>query len=124
MRFIATPILILLVMSQTFSHWFTVFGFKMNQDYIAKNLCENRYRPALNCNGNCVLMKKLKQQEKEEQNSPVALKLDLSTVVISSRSFFTVSLVNVSKDIPCTYFTGAAGKELKMPRSVFHPPQA
>lgn len=124
MRFIVTPILILLVMSQTFGHWFTVIGFKLNQDYIAKNLCENRYRPALNCNGNCVLMKKLKQQEKEEQNGPVAVKLDLSTVVISSRSFFTVSLVNISKDIPCTYFTGSAGKELRMPRSVFHPPQA
>ena len=124
MRFIVTPILILLVMSQTFGHWFTVIGFKMNQDYIAKNLCENRYRPALNCNGNCVLMKKLKQQEKQEQNSPVTIKLDLSTVVISSRSFFTVSLANFSKDIPRTFVAVSDGKEIRMPRSVFHPPQA
>src|SRR5436190_8180444 len=88
MRFIVTPILILLVMSQAFSHWFMVMSFKMNQDFITKNICENRYRPKLKCNGNCVLMKKLKQQEKEEQNSPVPVKLELSTVIISSRSFF------------------------------------
>ena len=30
----------------------------------------------------------VKQQEKEEQNSPVTVKLELSTLIISSRSFF------------------------------------
>ena len=85
MRFIATPILILLLMSQTFSHWFVVMNFKLNQDFIAKKLCENRLRPKLNCNGNCVLMKKLKQQEKEQQSNPVALKLELITLIISLR---------------------------------------
>jgi hypothetical protein len=124
MKFIAVPILILLVMSQTFSHWFVVMGFKLNQDYIAKNLCENRYRPKLHCNGNCVLMKKLKQQEKEEQKSPVTLKLDISAVIISSRSFFSVSLANFSKDIPYTYFISSDGEEIRMPRSFFHPPKA
>jgi hypothetical protein len=124
MKFIVIPILVLLLMSQTFSHWFMVLSFKLNQSYIAKNLCENRSRPKLNCKGNCVLMKKIKQQEKEEQNSPVTLKLETSTVVISSRSFFTISLGNFSNDIPCTYFIGPGGKEIKMPRSFFHPPQA
>lgn len=124
MKFIVVPILILLVMSQTFSHWFVVMGFKVNQHYIAKNLCENRFRPKLNCNGNCVLMKKLKQQEKEEQNSPVTLKLEASTIVISSRSFFTVALANFSIDIPQTYLNSSEGKEIRMPRSFFHPPKA
>lgn len=123
MRFVITPILILLIMSQTFSHWFVVMSFKMSQDFIAKNLCENRYRPQLNCNGNCVLMKKLKQQEQQEQNSPVNLKIELATVVISSRSFFTISLDNFSNDITPTYFIGPDGKEIRMPRSFFHPPK-
>lgn len=114
----------LLLMSQAFSHWFVIMSFRLNQNYIAKNLCENRNRPKLNCKGNCVLMKKIKQQEKQEQNSPAAVKLELSTVIISSRSFFSVSLADFSKDIPCTYFTAPGGKEIKMPRSFFHPPQA
>ncbi len=109
-------------MSQTFSHWFVVMSFKMNQDYIAKNLCENRYRPKLNCNGNCVLMKKLRQQEKEEQNSPAAIKLDISTVVISSRCFFATidkPAIVVSRTYIPLFNTG---KPVSRSSSVFHPP--
>jgi hypothetical protein len=122
MKFFAVPILILLLMNQTFSSLFVVMSFKLNQDYIAKNICENRYRPQLNCNGNCVLMKKLKQQEKEEQNSPATLKLDISTVVISFGSFFATI------DKPATIVTRAyillynIGKPVNRSSSVFHPP--
>lgn len=110
-------------MSQTFTHWFVVVSFKMNQDYISKNLCVNRFRPQLNCNGNCVLMKKLKQQEKQEEQSPASLKLEIPVVVISSRSFYPFSLSNFSKDIASVYFINSDGKEVRMPRSFFHPPQ-
>lgn len=122
MKFFAVPILILLLMSQTFSSLFVVLSFKLNQDYIAKNICENRYRPQLNCKGNCVLMKKLKQQEKEEQNSPAALKLDISTVVISSRSFFATidkPAIVVSRAYILLY---NIGRPVSRSSSVFHPP--
>jgi CarboxypepD_reg-like domain len=33
--------------------------FEMRKDYIIKNLCENRFKPQLNCNGQCYLAKKL-----------------------------------------------------------------
>ncbi|MEP7375234.1 MAG: hypothetical protein ABI675_17675 [Chitinophagaceae bacterium] len=111
-------------MSQTFSHWFMVMGFKLNQDYIAKNICENRYRPKLNCNGNCVLMKKLKQQEREEQNSPVTLKLDLATVIISSRSFFAninFPAVFIAKSYLPLFNTG---NPVARAIPIFHPPAA
>jgi hypothetical protein len=123
MRFIVTPILILLVMTQTFGHWFMVIGFKMNQDYIAKNLCENRFRPKMNCKGNCVLMKKLKEQEKKDQNQPATLKLETSTVIVSSRSFFTVALDNFSINHSTDYFVSSEGKEIRRARSFFHPPK-
>jgi hypothetical protein len=122
MKFIAVPILMLLIMSQTFSNWFMIMSFKLNQEYIAKNLCENRYRPQLNCKGNCVLMKKLRQQEKEEQNSPAALKLDISTVVISSRSFFATidkPAIVVSRAYILLY---NIGRPVSRSSSVFHPP--
>ncbi|TDL99560.1 MAG: hypothetical protein C4K58_06610 [Flavobacteriaceae bacterium] len=51
------------------------FCFKINQDYIAKNLCENRAKPKLNCKGKCQLKKQLKQAEKQEQKQlPETLK--------------------------------------------------
>lgn len=37
--------------------------FKLNQDYIAKVLCINRDTPELQCNGHCVLMKKMQQAQ-------------------------------------------------------------
>ena len=50
-------------------------SFKINQDYIAKNLCENIAEPKILCNGKCQLMKKLKQADKEEQKQlPQTLK--------------------------------------------------
>ena len=124
MRFIATPILILLLMSQTFSHWFVVMNFKLNQDFIAKKLCENRLRPKLNCNGNCVLMKKLKQQEKEEQSNPAALKLELITLIISSRTFFA-NIDVISGFIAKSYLPlFSTGKPVGRTVSIFHPPAA
>ena len=124
MRFIATPIMILLVMSQTFSHWFVMMDFKLNQDFIAKKLCENRLRPKLNCNGNCVLMKKLKQQEKEEQSNPVALKLELITLIISSRTFFA-NIDVISGFIAKSYLPlFSTGKPVGRTVSIFHPPAA
>ena len=42
-------------------------GFKVNQSYIAKNICINRFNPGLHCNGRCYLMKKIKQAEENEK---------------------------------------------------------
>ena len=45
------------------NQWGAVAYYRVNQDYIAKNLCENRDKPMLNCNGQCYLAKKLKAAE-------------------------------------------------------------
>ena len=78
MKLIAVPILMFLLITQIFSKYFVMLSFQLNRDYIAKNLCENRYRPQLHCKGNCVLMKKIKQEQKQEQNAPGPGKTDHS----------------------------------------------
>ncbi|QQD14414.1 hypothetical protein [Sphingobacterium sp. UDSM-2020] len=42
--------------------------FESNRSYIAKELCENRARPQMHCNGQCVLMKKLKALEEKSSD--------------------------------------------------------
>lgn len=37
--------------------------FKLNQDYISKVLCINRDKPQLDCDGQCVLMQKMKSTQ-------------------------------------------------------------
>jgi hypothetical protein len=40
--------------------------FELNRDFIAKNLCINRFNPDSDCGGKCVLMQKLSTQAKKE----------------------------------------------------------
>jgi hypothetical protein len=51
--------------------------FELNKDYIVKNLCENRFKPELKCNGKCYLAKQLhkvaedkasKEADRQEQS--------------------------------------------------------
>ena len=57
----------LLIFLQPLSKMWIFVSFKINQNYIAKNLCDNRAKPTMHCHGKCHLMKKLKQADKEEQ---------------------------------------------------------
>jgi hypothetical protein len=113
-------ILLLAFATQTFSQGITLLNFYMNRSYIAANQCENRFRPMLHCNGQCVLAKKLKQQEKSERQNPEK-KLQGKEEVVSSRSFFTSSIVS-----PASFFTNpsflADAATVDQPSSVFRPP--
>lgn len=45
---------------------FSVTGlFALRKDFVAKNLCENRDRPELNCCGKCVLEKQLAKADEQ-----------------------------------------------------------
>lgn len=46
--------------------------WKINQDYIAANYCENRAKPALKCNGKCYLKKQLAEAEDQSPVSPAS----------------------------------------------------
>lgn len=41
----------------------------VNYDYIVKELCENKEKPALKCNGKCHLMKELAKTAEEDKNT-------------------------------------------------------
>ncbi|MHA8052623.1 hypothetical protein [Aquirufa sp. Wall-65K1] len=67
-RFLAILLLIALQLP-LMSQWASVAYYQVNRNYIAKNLCENRDKPKLNCNGQCYLAKKLKAAEDKEQKT-------------------------------------------------------
>ncbi len=122
MKLVAVPILMLLLMTQTFGHLLVVLSFRINRDYIAKNLCENRYRPMLHCKGNCVLMKKMKQEQKQERESPGNLKLEVTSLVISSKTFFAMTSEPGVLKVNC--YSPAINTGIPVDRSadIFHPP--
>lgn len=92
MKKILVILLTLLVFIQPLSKVWIFVSFKINQDYIAKNLCENRAKPILKCNGKCQLMKKLKQADKEEEKqTPQTIKEKLEVLYCLNQSNFNVS---------------------------------
>jgi hypothetical protein len=60
-------LLALVVLFSPLQKMWLVVSFKLNQDYIAKYLCENKAKPKLQCKGQCQLKKQLKKVEKEEE---------------------------------------------------------
>lgn len=74
MRSLIAYILLAAIMLPTLSPWGTIAYFKLNREYIAKVLCENRKRPELHCDGKCYLAKKLRQQ-KEKQDKETSEKV-------------------------------------------------
>lgn len=62
-------ILILLLFQNAGSLWI-IGDFYINQDYIAKNLCINRFDAVPLCKGRCYLAKELKGAEKQQQKIP------------------------------------------------------
>ena len=73
--------------AQTFSKAVIVCTFYANQNYIAKNLCENRDKPKSFCVGKCQLKKKLNKDTNEDKQN-TERKSSKETEVMSSKSFF------------------------------------
>ncbi|MEY3956556.1 MAG: hypothetical protein RLZ73_1011 [Bacteroidota bacterium] len=77
------------------NQWGAVAYYRINRDYIAENLCVNRDKPMLNCNGQCYLAKKLKAAEEKEafrKNARSCIKLSSdSTGLYSAFHLFGTS---------------------------------
>jgi hypothetical protein len=87
MKFVLVPVFMLLMLAQTFSKWFVVIEYKLNKDFIAKNLCINKAKPKLHCNGKCQMMKKLAEEEKQNSsnNTNNTTKNNLLQLVFSTK---------------------------------------
>ena len=64
-----TAILLLAaLLTANFSRFFVYAGYVLNKKYIATQLCENRNKPWLHCDGKCYFMNKIKQVQEKEKN--------------------------------------------------------
>lgn len=58
------------LLGQTFSRNILVLDYQCNKNYIAANLCENKDKPGMKCEGKCYLCKKIKTEDKKDQENP------------------------------------------------------
>ena len=83
--------------------------FELRKDFIIKNLCENRFKPQLKCNGTCYLAKKLNKiaednATKETQKKSQSMKKIMEEVFETIPLFSCELMVkNLSKKPPYSY---------------------
>ena len=117
------PIAILLLFSllgSTCSSLFVYVGFEANQKFIAAELCVNKDKPQLHCNGKCYLMKKLKQaQDKEQKQERQTQKTQIQdALVVKPLIFKQYAFADIKLHVPFS-----TGMPLSIKNSIFHPPQ-
>ncbi len=114
--------LIIASVSANFSRFIVCAGFEINRNYIAKELCENKSRPWMNCNGRCYLMKKLKQAEEKEKKQEQEDKRSQYQDALPAMSAKLLSVPKTAakrKTYPLTRVPGISGRA----SSIFQPPK-
>ncbi|HEY6977251.1 MAG TPA: hypothetical protein VH396_13235 [Chitinophagaceae bacterium] len=122
-RFIAF-FFMLVFLGEIFDGGVIMVDFYVNQSYIAKNLCENRDKPQMHCNGKCQLEKKMEQESKKDQESPERRSDNKNEIVLSSESFAPAVPSNCwletknKNKIP-----SSIAKSIDRSFDIFHPPR-
>jgi hypothetical protein len=118
----AAFLLLLALLGQTFSSGVIVADFYANQDAIARNLCVNRDKPQMHCNGRCQLCKRLAQDNNnQDKNTPERKDNAKSRLLISPEaSALTISGL---PGAPLHHFPAPSADRLAdRPSFCFHPP--
>lgn len=71
LRALLSILLSAVVLLPSLQNFWVRISFEVNKSYIAKNLCENRFKPELDCGGQCYLMKQLAERKKQQEESPI-----------------------------------------------------
>ena len=106
---------------QSFNTVFLVVNYYANNAAFARN-CVNKALPQMNCNGQCVLMKKIQAEQKKEQKNP-ELKLENKNEVfyLSKTGFNYLQLVSYRLNFPPI---NTIGVSVDRSSTIFRPPIA
>jgi len=120
MKIFFSGIVIFSLLTFQFSEELIFISFKINQEYIAKNLCIEKDVAGSTCKGCCQLKKKLNEQEEQkkqlppEQNEKLQLNLFLK---------YLTGFCYIPKDLEIIRFIFIVNYSFKINQHVFHPPK-
>lgn len=111
----------LIWLCQLSGRYFVMLDFYLNQQYIAKNLCVNRDKPSLHCNGKCHLNKKLKEEDKRDQDNPERKdhRSEIFYAAWYQHQGIQPASAHLNKNYPHPY---CIGSPVDQPTGVFRPP--
>ena len=111
------------ILLQTFSQVVIVAQYYANKDYIAKNLCENRAKPMMHCDGKCCLKKKLAKESKDQLPNSRNQRSEQAVNLFFADTRFEINHVAFIT-APQKYFSYNDLHTVSFHHSVFHPPTA
>jgi len=94
--------------------------FKLNQDELAKTVCENKDKPKSCCAAKCQLNKEIKKEEKRQADMPGSLKDKTE----KSEIFYSIASLKIYRDnlIQIIYFNYYNTYTINCAVDIFHPP--
>lgn len=122
MRIILAIVSLIALLAQTLDKTLVVTAYEVNKAYIASTLCENRDKPELHCNGQCVLAKKLKEaSDQSEEPAPIQFeeRQEIPQLLIS----FTFDLSNSSNELAPIVSRNNQWSDQAILNRIFHPPR-
>lgn len=106
---------------QSTANFWILLNFYVNQDYISKNECINRFDKIPICYGKCVLQKELEKSEKQDQKLP-NLKVTENQVLFLSSNFSFITIPDIYWQNPQITRWPDYTLIKRAPSSIFHPP--
>jgi hypothetical protein len=120
MKTFFTGIIIFSILSFQFSEGLVFLSFKLNQDYITKNLCIEKDVEGSTCKGCCQLKKKLNEQQEQKKELP-PLPENKQIFNLYSETFgCSLQSIESKKRIHFEYINNY---EFTVNHPVFHPPK-
>jgi hypothetical protein len=108
---------------QSMSKALVIVSYYSNKTVYAKN-CENKQKPQLHCNGKCQMIKKLKQEQKQDEANPER-KLENKNESISFHSYLNIEFSAIQQLYVKTPFGLLnSGQPVNRSYAIFHPPCA
>lgn len=100
-----------------------VVGYIINYDYIVKELCENRQKPELHCNGKCQLMKELAKASENEKPTQQKKSASAELEILFCQQPVIISFTNFSLSISTEVKNRYSNLYSFLPlASFYHPP--
>jgi len=121
MKLLAASIFILVICIQSFASWIIIAEYAINKDYITRNLCVNKERPKLHCNGKCQLAKKLASEE-NQNSSDSSNHAKISVDLICFQQAFPVNIISQETNLDESFASYKHSLGILLSTAVFHPP--
>lgn len=114
--------LLVAMIGANYSRFFVYAGFEINKSFIVKELCENRDRPEMKCEGKCFLKKRLAAAEEKEkkQEQEARSKSSVDVFVINEPLIFAFASIPPKKQRPMLIFFLLS----EFNNDILHPPSS